>query len=385
MSRIIKVIIVVIHFPLFFLSRFIKKRNDVWIFGAWYGHKYSDNSRVVFEHASKDTRLKIIWLTKSTKLVKEIRNKGYIAYHAFSLRGYFYSLIASRVIITQSLMADVNPFLASKNTLKIQLWHGVPLKKIGNDIERKVQPMKWLFNLLNYFDNLKYDFVIATSERDAKNMSTAFQVPLSKVKILGYPRNDVLLNKPKINSVKRILYAPTFRGGKGDSFDFFYKYNFSVSKLELILKDKNAILDFKMHPANLPDEKIINEIDESLCINFLGNIELNEILMNYDVLITDYSGAYIDYLLLDRPIIFSAFDLSEYINNRGLYYKYEDAICGLIAKDWSEVFSEIENILDGNDDYKAQRLNILNFFHLNQDNRSCERVFEEIKNLKISS
>ncbi len=41
-------------------------------------------------------------------------------------------------------------------------------------------------------------------------------------------------------------------------------------------------------------------------------LDLYEVVNAADLLITDYSSIYFDYLLLDRPIIFTPLDLEEY-------------------------------------------------------------------------
>lgn len=382
MKKILKLIVVTLHFPLYFLSRFVKKREDLWLFGAWYGLKFSDNSRALFEYIANYTDINPIWMTKDKILLKEIRKKGYRAYAAFSIKGYFYSLKAGKVIISQSILTDANPYLISNKTIKVQLWHGVPIKKIGKDVEKRLVKCKWIHNYFYFFNNLKYDMVLATSVEVAKNMKSAFDVPSSNIKILGYPRNDILFKGLEKVKKKKILYAPTLRGNKGDRIDIFEKYHFPIAKLESLLTKYNAAFDFKTHPVNMPPMNFINKIENIENINFIGDVEINEILAQYDILITDYSSIFIDYLLLNRPIIFAAFDLEEYKKDRGLYYKYETITPGVIAENWNFVFIELQNLLENRDNYKEKRNNLKDFFHLYKDSKSCERVFNELLRLK---
>lgn len=50
-----------------------------------------------------------------------------------------------------------------------------------------------------------------------------------------------------------------------------------------------------------------------------NQMDLYEILPHTDLLITDYSSVYFDYLLLDKPIVFTPTDLGEYSKNEDCY------------------------------------------------------------------
>ena len=105
--------------------------------------------------------------------------------------------------------------------------------------------------------------------------------------------------------------------------------------------------------------------------------ELNELLPHVDILITDYSGAYLDYLLLDRPIIFAPFDIEKYLKmDRELYEDYDEATPGVKCKNWIEVLDKLSIILSGDDCYKAERLRALNKYHSYCDGDSSKRVYE---------
>jgi CDP-glycerol glycerophosphotransferase len=78
-------------------------------------------------------------------------------------------------------------------------------------------------------------------------------------------------------------------------------------------------------------------------IQFLeSKIELNEIIQDYSIVISDFSGLYIDYLLTNRPIIFAPFDYEKYITkDRELYYNYNKVTLGPKCKNWDEVLEWI--------------------------------------------
>ena len=221
-------------------------------------------------------------------------------------------------------------------------------------------------------------------------MATAFGMPLSKVNITGYPRNDILLRpnykpleiidefKRKLSVQKFILYAPTYRNKYKDIVALFSGLN--IENLETCLLRHNAAFLIKMHPIYSNKEPIIesnNELSHVYWLNENDTPELNMLLANIDILITDYSGAYIDFLLLNRPIIFTPFDLDRYLTKDfKLLEDYEQATPGVKCKNWSEVIKNIDSIFSGCDYYSSERLKALNKYHTYTDASSSKRVFE---------
>ena len=144
----------ILKFPLFFLLSIISiifpKDKRLWVFGAWYGQRYSDNSRYLFEYICKnEPDIRAVWLTRNKKIFNELRGIGKEVYLAKSLKSFFMGYRA-RVVFVSSDMLDVNP-LACYGALKVQLWQGTPLKKIGLDDKISGNPdLPYFFNLLRF-------------------------------------------------------------------------------------------------------------------------------------------------------------------------------------------------------------------------------------------
>jgi len=110
--------------------------------------------------------------------------------------------------------------------------------------------------------------------------------------------------------------------------------------------------------------------------------DINDLLPSIDILITDFSGVYIDYLLLNRPIIFTPFDIQQYLSNdRELYEDYEDATPGVKCANWGQVIKSIETIFTGIDDYGLERMKSLKKYHTYVDADSSRRVVEVARSL----
>ncbi|RLC52457.1 MAG: hypothetical protein DRH79_04890 [Candidatus Cloacimonadota bacterium] len=117
-------------------------------------------------------------------------------------------------------------------------------------------------------------------------------------------------------------------------------------------------------------------------IKILLNVDIYDSICDYDILITDFSSIYFDFLLTGKPIIFTVFDKDEYLKNeRELYYEYNEITPGPKTKNWEETIKSAVSILAGNDEYKQQREKIKNRFFKYNDGRNSERVFKEISAL----
>ncbi len=376
--------------PLGLLSLILQKSDDVWIFGEYSGFTYSDNPKALYEFVNqKHPEIKAVWLTRKCNIVKRLKKKGFLAFHVYSPMGLYYAMRAKVAICCVDIACDFIGGLISSETLYVNLWHGSPLKKIGNDIDRgcvakndKIEKFKKILCLLGLRKVHPINFFISASDDVSKTITSAFSLDPMHIKICGYPRNDQLLIREDVKdklSYNKIIYMPTFRGGIGDNIDFFDKFGFDFSKMERFLAKNNAQLWIRLHRYNQPQKELLNRIENSRLIHIHKNEDIYEDLNSFDVLITDFSSIYFDYLLLDRPIIFSAFDVDGYLkNDRALYYNYSEVTPGPKCVNWNDIIIELELILNGSDNYYEQRSLISEKFNKYKDVNSSKRVFEMI-------
>ena len=102
--------------------------------------------------------------------------------------------------------------------------------------------------------------------------------------------------------------------------------------------------------------------------------DVNDLLIVTDILITDYSSVIFDYLLLNKPIIYYAYDLELYKQERGLYYDFEDYIYGLVAYNMDELIKAIKKP----DMMNSKRNEFNEKFMKACDGKSTERVYDYI-------
>lgn len=400
--RIRSFIINVALLPLYWISLFTTRKKNLWVFGSFFGRSYTDNSKWLFESVCRNEHeIRAIWLTRDKNVAKELRCRGFEVYLVNSWRGYWITCQASLAVVSWGI-ADLNRVAISK-AKKLQLWHGSPMKKINLDdihahgeFSPLLKTLKKFWTSFFPFMDATYDVAIACSEIFKGYMESAFGLESYQVKITGYPRNDVLLEpspptisyienlKKSLLTKKFLLYAPTFRNSKKDMVKLFS--TFDMDKFECFLANHDAILFIKMHYVYLGSLQLINTEEKTSRIRWLDQNVVPEInpLLNYvDILMTDYSGVYFDYLLLDRPVIFTPFDLDDYLAfDRAMYDDYENfTIAGPKCKNWNEVMEECERILNGNDRYADQRKFAQKKYNSFVDEKSCSRVIEVAKHM----
>jgi len=376
-----------LNLPLYWITRLVPKDENIWIFGAWFGEKYADNSKYLFEYVNQNhPEIRAIWFTTNKETEELIRVKGYEAYKTYSFKGYFYSSRSNYSFISVGA-GDVNFFVPAKYI--INLWHGCPLKKIGFDdkitANYKHSLLKLFFKSIFGFSKqaMNHSKIFASSETEAKKLSTAFNKRIKNIIVTGLPRNDVFINAQKgyKENLFRAIYMPTHRNeGELNIGKLF------LDDIEMInekLRFSNIELHIKLHFYHMKQMNIKNYSNIKALDDNNIQQDIYSVMPQYDILITDYSSIFFDYLLTDKPIVFAPFDFEEYLKkDRELYYDYDEVTPGPKCKSWDEVLDWIVKFKENPELYKKERETVKNRFHNYQDGKSCERVYEEIIKLR---
>lgn len=350
-----------IGYSLYGLS-FITPRNaNKWCFGT--NVSFTDNSKYLFIYIKENEKeISPIWITKSKNDVKWIRSIGGKAYRKYSLKGLYHCLTAGRYIFTYH-SSDIN-FFTSGNVKKVNLWHGVGIKGGGGGRKKKDLAFskypKFLVRLLMPYYGEKPDIFLSTSEMMDNHFMKMFDLPKDVIRNAIYPRcyymcqpqsiTEGLLEKyenqlikdvvAKIKSFnKTFLYMPTWRGNLSD--DFIKTAGFSMEKLNEVLKKKNRLFIFKLHPAVKSLSNIAKE-DLSNILILDKSVDVYPLLPYVDCLITDYSSIYYDYILLDKEVILYPFDKEDYLDNSNdLAFDYDEFTPGPRAWNINELYDNL--------------------------------------------
>lgn len=360
------------------------------MFTAKQGLPWGDSMRSVFERALNDKNITAIILTNGKTRRMDIENlyPDTLVLKRFSLKGIWYFLRSKVCFISHSNKELYSMLIPHFRHILINLWHGIPIKSIDFAEATKSKYNRKFFNpyyrLCNYF--------ISSSHIDRLAMSGCMMQNPNNIWITGLPRNDLLFEKTKLppdlkkeeeaikrilNGRKLILYAPTFRDWEDDTNPLSEEKNI-VSLLD-ILKKYNAALGIRKHPFDTSIQIADSDDIIDCSSNFFTNPQI--LLRNTDILISDYSGIWIDYLLMDRPIIGFCYDYDRYMKGRSFLYDYKAVFAGEIANDVPELISSLEESLEGNDKGNKKREFSQKIFFTYADSNSTDRVFNKTKEL----
>ena len=353
-------------FPIYLFIGFLRLLRLIprkyFIFGSAGGSAFIDNSKYFYleNQNNKDS----IWISHSQAVINDLKqNNIERAYKSFSLKGIYYQLFSKMVIISHGTFDLLPPLLLNLNI--VQFWHGIPIKKIGNDVVANQK--SWLdkiwviiFKIYPHLNNYYCNYFV-----DATNSEYYLKFIPFKPKIIkmGYPRWNSFLKKEaysdykknkqldllkKINSkgIKIILYIPTYR----DNIESQKILEEEIKKLAKIFSsDQNYYFVYKSHFV-LNNELNLNI--EGMCYM---DLDPYPVLKLSSALITDYSSIGIDYLLLNRPLCFFIFDREKYEKHPGCYFDLDENLSELISMDFNDVYMKINSELVGKTNFSDRR------------------------------
>lgn len=395
-------------FFIYSLSFLSPRKNNILVFGSSGGKKFIDNPKYLFLHISNSPKYKKlipVWITKNKENVKKLKSKKYKAYYYLSTRGIYYTLRAKYFIFDNDLN-DINYWISGRSK-KINLWHGIALKKIKDHNKKgefSLQNKNLFTKLILKFSApwifSKPDLVLSTSSAYQKIFSSAFNIKPSRAPITGYPRNDIFYKNIegadigsnasikktiKINKenkkARHIIYLPTFRDDDRENKLFFSRSGIDFKKLNQVLEKINTYLIIKTHLSDAPETKDTRTKNKFNRLIFLeSRTDIYPLLPLMDILITDYSSVAYDFLLLNKPIIFFPFDLDNFLKQgRGIYFNYHDFTPGKKVQNFKDLLKAITYITKkGGDSFAPSRTKIAKIVFASQGGNSSDKTIEAI-------
>ncbi len=192
--------------------------------------------------------------------------------------------------------------IGSNKTKKILIYHGFPVK--NTNIEKK------------YLENIDLYFLQSKLEKKVFKFNTKNILSNTILKEVGYTKLDKLFKK-KITKKKRIkkniIYAPSW--DEGTSLRFYGKEiihkiskafpndNIFIKPHPALLEPKNSI-NFEFYTGGIEWDKEINKIREKNSNIFYIKDNLTNLIPTCDVLVTDISGAALEFIYFRKKVIF---------------------------------------------------------------------------------
>ncbi|MFK7940773.1 MAG: CDP-glycerol glycerophosphotransferase family protein [Roseovarius sp.] len=369
----------------------VPKYDHWWAFPVCvHSHQFSDNTRAVFDHVKHDPSIKKIILTRGKHIETDGVNVIIVPLHSYE--GQSYLLRSRQVFLRHGVEANIEYALSDDLHNFHNLWHGIPLKRIGYTSLDQAASIDKLVA-----ENKRLTSVIASSDVDRLAMTAAYwPLTFHDIWVTGLPRHDTIMKpesdlpedmrtraehlKDRLKGRRFMLFAPTFRADQENGY-----YSFSdteVQQLAAWLKRNNMAMGIREHMADktrLYSSQLRGECFFDASERHYPDVEL--LYRHADMLLTDYSSCFIDFMLTGRPMASFAFDQYSYANTqRGMFYDQEMVFPGPVCTDFASLMDGLETLLD--DPTPAERQAYewkVDFFHKFRDDRNSERVVARVK------
>jgi hypothetical protein len=358
------------------------KRRTLLVIGGNDGTKFTGNARVLFEHACRTEGWDPYWFSRSPEVRAEVRaaHPGR-AVHSASPRALLLGVRARAVLVSHS-RRDVGLLGYSRLRRFIQLTHGSGGPKTMGYAKRQVD--------LPALDRetSTYAHVVCGSDFEATFWERAYHLPLADIWPDGAPRNDLLLEPADPELAERhpvlrgtiVLYAPTFRDWALLD-DYLPIPGMDPAALVALLDRHDATLLIRPHYYEAGAARAtIDRVGSPRVQPAHDSVfdDTNELLKYIDVLVTDYSSIFADFLLLDRPLIFNPVDLEEYEAARGFWYRYVDHTPGAKAVTEAGFLAALDAELSGLDPCREDRARARALFHNHPSGGARERIMQRL-------
>lgn len=401
MKRLSEYFLRIINWIILSVARIFITRDENYIaIGSWKGERFVDNSRYLMEYLDSNYPNFTLYWVGNDKIKDEVlsntKNVKFLALNKITTN--LKLLKCKYFFFSQFHTEDISYSNVYKGAVLCYLHHGMPIKKWGADglNETAVYASK-LRKIASYIsgNNIPYDYFATSSPLHDKTNCTSLSFKgcsMEKNLKSGTPRNDMLVNYDvdfsekqrtkysellnfDVNS-KVIMYLPTFRRISKDIFSFSQLDTEQKRALDIILEKHNAVLIEKSHFA----ERVEINGTDSERIKFADkNVNVQEMMLFTDILISDYSGAFLDFILLDRPVLHFVYDYDYYKNvDSGLYYEIEDFSAGAVVGEYDSMLAEIDKLLCGNDEYSQKRKYVAEKFMSYEKGNSSEQIINKV-------
>lgn len=242
------------------------------------------------------------------------------------------------------------------------------------------------------YKNTKFKFFICGAKKEYEYVKKMYGYPKESVKYIGFTRFDNLHNN-KINK-KQILIMPTWRNYLGreknnlahkiifKETEFYKNWNKLINDKQLIDYIEKEEITILFYP-HINMQKFLKEFKStSSKIKMIDlNTDIQQVLKESALMITDYSSVFMDFAYMRKPIIYFQFDQKEYREKQYAegYFKYESNGFGPVFQNENDVVTQIINYAKFNfipeDKYKNR---MEEFFEI-YDQKNCERQYQLLK------
>lgn len=362
------------------------------------GMDFADNARALFEYMlaqGYNERYKLVWLVKEPQEFDKWRKMVNVEFLSFDWsvsenreeRDHYYRAIC---LARYLFFTDAYGFARNcrPDQTRVQLWHGCGFKTRVNFVRCEK----------------RYEYTTVISEVYSRIHQDIYGLRADQVLVTGYAKQDWLFCPVKdwrekldvAKARKYIFWLPTFRSAKA-GLDNLNEYDLEgqtglpivgtyeeLSQLNTLLRDLDIVLVLKLHPFQ--DRERIGRVNmENIVALDNGqladlDIQINQLLGHADALISDYSSAAVDYMLLDRPIGFTLDDVEEYAHSRGFVFQnIKEWLPGKELFSFNDFCTFVREIGADVDSTREKRQKLKEKMHRYGDGDNCKRIAEALR------
>lgn len=362
------------------LSKFlIKNKKSIVLYGR---AMYDENQIALLNYLidnKYNEKYKIYLVCTDENAVGAYRGIKNVFIIMSQVKGYIKTLTSKFVFFTHGRGKTAGK--VPKGQKVFNLWHGTALKTLPCDTPDRF--------------NKVFTYALCAGKFAEDYFRKLWKLREEQVYRGGYPRCDALfcgegafekLGIEKNKYSKVVLYMPTYRKSKAiERIDSANDMNFinmtNICVLDSYLAEKNILMIIKPHPYQ-NDLELFRYSSDNIkvvkndCLHS-SKVNLYELVGNCDILLTDYSSIYFDFLLTQKPIGFVIDDIDSYGDKRGfvvenpLDYMPGEKICDLQGlKDF------LEDIQQGKDKWQKQRKEINDLVNYDQNGDYCKKILD---------
>jgi hypothetical protein len=295
-----------------------KKPRGAWVFGGHGGRLYADNAAMVHA-AARAAGQSVVWVTGDDALAKQLADAGIEVLRRNSLRARI-AIENAEVLVYSHGITDLDHaswWLRLPRGLKIHINHCITQLKgprVGAPLAagpKRSEPFDW---------------ILASSPRERTNLRVWYPGRDDAIALGGGAHLDAFFQARDRAPTRTIVYFPTFRETPAArrALDACIAELSASPTLHAWLEAEDYTLLVADH-VNTRDRRT-EARDEAAGhprVRFVDAEHALASILDASLLISDYSGVIGDFLALDRPTVFFAFDKEDYLRERTLFVDYD--------------------------------------------------------------
>lgn len=345
-----------------------KVKENVILYEAYMGRGMLCNPYSIFKfllEKEDGIEYRHIWCIEDFKdneaIISEYKKYPNVHFVKRDSDEYIKALTTAQYLINNSTFPTY--FIKKEKQYYINTWHGIPLKTLGYDLPRgNIEVSNTLRNFMMTDYLLSPNDFLTDIYRESYKLNGIYEGNIIQE---GYPRNDSFFKVNRLDVIEKIkrsgvkietdkkiiLYAPTWKGkdfgnpelGLEEYFTFIQEIERQVdnTKYQVLVKPHQAVYQFIKD-----NNQVTNQFVPAI-------VDTNELLSVVDILVSDYSSIFFDFLVSDRPVLFYVPDLEDYKDYRGIYFG-ANQFPGPASKELSDIVTWINHIEAVQEVYQEQ-------------------------------